>query len=56
LAISLVGVLGASLLGGAMTGTDWLVTGLGPVLGVIGGVWAGRNLAPDFSEVQWLAR
>jgi VanZ family protein len=56
LAISLVGLLGASLLGGAMTGTDWLVTGLGPVLGVIGGVWTGRTLAPDFSEVQWLAR
>lgn len=56
LAIGLFGVLGASLLGGAMTGTDWWVTGLGPVLGLIGGVWAGRTLAPDFSEVQWLAR
>jgi VanZ family protein len=56
LAIGSAGLLGASLFSGAMTGTDWLVTGLGPVLGLSGGVWAGRTLAPDLSEVRWRAR
>ena len=56
LVIGLAGLLGASLFSGSMTGTDWLVTGLGPVLGLSGGVWAGRTLAPDLSEVRWRAR
>jgi hypothetical protein len=56
LLIGLAGLLGASLLGGSLTGTDWLVTGLGAVLGLIGGIWAGRTLSPDFSDVQWRAR
>ena len=56
LAIGSAGLLGASLLSGSMTGIDWLVTGLGPVLGLSGGVWAGRTLAPDLSEVRWRAR
>jgi VanZ family protein len=56
LAIGSAGLLGASLLSGSMTGTDWLVTGLGPVLGLIGGIWAGRALSPVLRGVEWHAR
>jgi len=48
--------VGASLLGGAMSGIDWLATGLGPLLGLFGGIGAGRILAPDFSDLRWRLR
>jgi len=56
LAIGLAGLVGASLLGGSMSGIDWLATGLGPLLGLFGGIGAGRILAPDFSDLRWRAR
>ena len=56
LAIGLVGLLGSALLSGQMTGLDWLATGLGPVFGLVGGIWAGRALGPDLSVLQWRAR
>ena len=56
LVIGLVGLLGSSLLGGVMTGGDWIVTGLGPMLGLIGGIWAGRALSPVLRGVEGHAR
>ena len=56
LAIGLAGLLGSALLAGEMTGLDWLVTGLGPILGLVGGIWAARVLSPDLSSVRWRAR
>ena len=56
LAIGLVGLLGSALLAGEMTGFDWLVTGLSPLLGLVGGIWAGRVLSPDLSQLRWRAR
>ncbi len=55
LAIGLAGLLGSALLAGEMSGLDWLATGLGPALGLIGGIWAGRVLSPDLSQVRWRA-
>ena len=56
LAIGGLGLLGSFLLAGEMAGLDWVATGLGSLLGLVGGVWAARVLSSDLRVTRWRAR